>query len=250
MLDAFGPRRHELTLGEIADAAGVTAPSALRIGFTLVQAGYLVRNPVTKGYRLGPRALLLGREAGASMTLREIALPFLLTLRQATHEMIKLAVPSQTEVIVIDFLPSLRYPRAAARVGARMSMLGSSLGRAMLAWQSDENIKTILAAAREVRYTPKTFTKEMVCAELSRTRQRGYAVNDRGTNLTHRSVAAPVLDASGRAVAAINVSTSTYRVTLADLEQRFAHPLVHTAEAISAVIPTPPLGDDESFLTA
>jgi IclR family transcriptional regulator, pca regulon regulatory protein len=237
VLDAFGPERHELTLKEIAEAAQVTQPSALRIGYTLVQTGYLMRNPATRGYRLGPRALSAGLESLGSMTLPEIAEPYMVTLRDHTEELIKLAVPAGLEVVIVGRAPAPKHPAAGMYVGTRGSVLSSSLGRAVLAWQPEHIQTAVIAQAREMRLTPKTLPRSEIRREVERIRERGYALNDQGTTLDHRSVAAPILDASGKAVGAINLSMSVQRITLDELERAMAPQVVEAAAAISAVIP-------------
>lgn len=236
VLDAFGPRRHELSLADVAVAAGVSRPGALRIGHTLVECGYLVRNPATKGYRLGPRALSIGLPT-LTMALPDIAEPCLAALRNDVDETVKLAVPAGTEVVVIAHLTSLSFPSTTKAVGSRMPVTVSSLGRAVLAWQPRATIDAVIEAAEPHRWTAKTIPKSRLRAELERTCERGYAVNDQGTTVEHRSVAAPLRDASGRLIASINISTSARRTTLVQLERRLAPHLVRTAAAISSMLP-------------
>ncbi|WP_052848918.1 IclR family transcriptional regulator [Streptomyces avicenniae] len=237
VLDAFGPLRRELTLKDVAEAARVTQPSALRIGYTLVEAGYLVRNPGTKGYRLGPRALSVGLATLGAMTLPEIAEPYLTDLRNRTQENIKLAVPSGTNSVVVGRVPSYLHPDSTMYIGSTGKMHVSSLGRAILAWRSEEEIAAILERVEEERLTARTLTKPDVLAELEATRRRGYAVNDQGTTLDHRSVAAPLFGTDGRSLAAVNLSMSVQRISRADLEKEMAPLVVETARAISAVLP-------------
>jgi len=232
VLDAFGPRA-ELTLTEVAAAAKVSRPSALRIGHTLIECGYLVRNPATKGYRLGPRALSIGLPTA----LPDLAEPYLAALRDDTDETVKLAVPAGTEVVVVAYLTSLSFPSIRTVVGSRMPVTVSSLGRAVLAWQPRATIDAVIAAAEPRRWTAKTIPTDRLRAELERTRARGYAVNDQGTTVEHRSVAAPLRDAAGHPIASINISASARRTSLAQLERRLAPRLVRTAAAISAMLP-------------
>jgi len=236
VLDAFGPHRHELSLKEVAVAARVSQPSALRIGHTLIECGYLVRNPATKGYRLGPHALSIGLPT-LTMTLPDIAEPHLAALRNDIDETVKLAVPDGTEVVVIAHMTSLSFPSTTKAVGSRMPVTVSSLGRAVLAWQPRTTIDAVIEAAKPHRWTAKTIPKAHLRAELERTCERGYAVNDQGTTVEHRSVAAPLRDASGQLIASINISTSARRTSLVHLERRLAPQLVHAAAAISSMLP-------------
>jgi len=237
VLDAFGPGHHELTLKEVAEAVDVTPPSALRIGYTLIEAGFLVRNPSTKGYRLGPHALSVGLETLSSMTLPEIAEPYLVALRDSTDETVKLAIPTGTDVMIVARVASLSHPGTTNYIGSSVPMTLSSLGRAVLAWQPAATINAVLAAARTIRLTPKTMPKARLRQELEATRQRGYALNDQGTTVEQRSIAAPLLDASGRAIGALNLSVSAQRFSLSELERRLAPDVVRAARAVSSVLP-------------
>ena len=69
VLSAFAADRRELSLRDVAEAADVSTPSALRIGYTLVELGYLVRDPLTKRYRPGPKLLAVGMASLSSMSL-------------------------------------------------------------------------------------------------------------------------------------------------------------------------------------
>jgi DNA-binding IclR family transcriptional regulator len=80
------------SLKDVAAAAGVSQPSALRIAYTMVQAGSLVRKPRTKGYRLGPNAISTGLRTFGAVTLTQICETYLADLRDKTDETIKLAV--------------------------------------------------------------------------------------------------------------------------------------------------------------
>lgn len=237
VLDAFGPDRRELSLRELADAAGVTPASAFRIGYTLVEAGYLIRNTVTKGYRLGPRTLSLGLQTLSAMTLPELAEPHLTELRDTTDETIKMAVPAQGDVVIVARFASLSHPTTGSYIGARMPATISSLGRAVLAWEEPSTIDAVLTAAKAHRLTPRTLPKNALRQELKATKVRGYALNDQGTTMEHRSAGAPILSSEGHPIGSINISVSASRVTLAELERRLVPHLVGTAAAISTLVP-------------
>ncbi|MBS1692061.1 MAG: IclR family transcriptional regulator [Actinobacteria bacterium] len=236
VIDAFTPERPELTLRDLADAAGVSQPSAFRIGYTLVEMGYLVRNPVTKGYRLGPRVITAGLATLASLVLPEIAEPYLTDLRDRTDETVKLGIPAGQQVIVAGWYPSERHPHGD-HLGAALPIHASSLGRAILAGLPDQTARALLTTATMERLTPGTMTPTQAFRDLAEIRRRGYAINDQGTTSEHRSVAAALVDPKVGAVAAINVSVSAQRVSVADLQRQLAPLVVATARRISAVMP-------------
>lgn len=238
VLSAFGVSRLELSQKEIADVAGVTVPSALRIGHTLVQLGYLIRNPSTKGYRLGPKVLSLGMATLSSMPLPEICEPFLAALRDETEETVKLAVLQGTDVVYIARFTSNKYESGRVQVGTRLMGAVTSMGRAILSKTPPDVARRVLEDSHPERYTDKTKTDvDTVMAELAVAAERGYALNDQEVTMEHRSIAAPLLDASGRAVAAVNISVSAQRVSTYELVTRFAEPLMKTARDLSSMLP-------------
>lgn len=248
-LSAFSPERPELSLTEIAAAAGTTQTSALRIGYTLAEAGYVIRNPITKKYRLGPKILGVALATLSSMTLPELAEPYLVDLRNQTQESATLAVAAGPYAVVIARFSSRLHPASTIFIGTHIPIHACSLGRAILAWLPSDELESLLTISEDRRYTGKTIPPDKVRTELGRTRQRGYAVNDQGTTVEHRSVAAPLLNPDGRPVGAVNLSVSAQRVSLAQLERRLAPKLVECARAISASIPPQVHGDSSQLLS-
>lgn len=237
VLAAFEPGRHELSQAEIADVAGVTVPSALRIGHTLQSLGYLTRNPTTRGYRLGPKVLSLGRATLASMPLPTISDAPLRALRDATGETVKMAVLHDTEMVYIARYPSLRHPATSIYVGSRLEACTTSMGRAILARLPLDDARAIVERSRRVERTMRAKTDvDSIMDEVDTARQKGYAINDRSITLEHRSVASALLDSSGHPVAAINISVSVHRVTMAELRKRLAPAVVATADKISNLL--------------
>ncbi|MCK0176791.1 IclR family transcriptional regulator [Mycolicibacterium sp. F2034L] len=60
-------------VSELARRAGLTKPTCLGIVTSLTEAGYLVRDPADKTYRLGPSLITLGHRAQEAMRVRPAA---------------------------------------------------------------------------------------------------------------------------------------------------------------------------------
>lgn len=92
-----------------------------------------------------------------------------------------------------------------ANVGTRKSLHCAALGKAMLAYKSEEEISKIIDKIDFISYTYFTIkTKEKLIEELAEVRQRGYAKDDRENTLQQIAVAAPLFDHEGHVVAAIS----------------------------------------------
>jgi IclR family transcriptional regulator, pca regulon regulatory protein len=251
VLKAFTPERVELSLSEIAAVAGVTNPSALRIGHTLVELGFLVRNPLTKGYRVGPGVLTLGMASLASISLLEIAEPYCAQLRDDAGETVKLAVLHGSEMVYIGRFPSTRHPETgSAYVGSRLPAAQTCTGRAILALFEPAEARRIVEAGRLQRFTDKSLVSvDEVMDELDATRERRFSINDQGTTLEHRSAAAALVGPTGYPVGAINFSVSSQRVGVAELCDRLVPQLLATAAKISALLPVEPPQDVRQFMS-
>jgi IclR family pca regulon transcriptional regulator len=83
--------------------------------------------------------------------------------------------------------------------------------------------------------TAQTLTTESAIRnELERVRRQGYAIVDQELEQGLRSVAVPVRDHRGRAVAAVNVSAHATRKTLDGIRRELLPPLRATAARIES----------------
>src|SRR3954447_18743888 len=101
LLDAFSSERPELTLNELSRITGVPLSTTYRLASELVEWGGLERADGA-GYRIGIRMWELGSLAPRGESLRDVALPFMQDLYEATHENVHLAVRDGLEAVYID----------------------------------------------------------------------------------------------------------------------------------------------------
>lgn len=237
VLAAFAPSRPELSQREIAETAGVSVPSALRIGHTLVELGYLIRNPSTHGYRLGPKSLTLGMATLSSMSLPDIVEPKLAALRDRLGETIKIAVMQGTDVVYIGrYAPSGGY-LTNIQVGSTLHAAGTSIGRAILSRLPREEARAIVERTHLEKLTARSRVDvDSVMAAIDQARTLGYALNDQEITNDRRAVGVAIVDHDGRPVAGINVSVWSNQVTVEEL-LAFEPLLQQTAAEISGLIP-------------
>jgi IclR family pca regulon transcriptional regulator len=107
------------------------------------------------------------------------------------------------------------------------------MGRVLLADKPDEWLEAYLARTSLHGFTDHTITSAPgLRQELHKIKSRGWAVVDQELEEGVRSVAAPIRDADGKAVAAVNVSTHAGRRTLDSIVEDLLGPLLKTAERI------------------
>jgi DNA-binding IclR family transcriptional regulator len=197
-----------LTLSEIGDVLGLARSSTHGLVRTLLARGYLVRNGGRR-YHLGVRLIQLGLNVVDRLELRSAARGPLEMLVAATHDTALLAVPADGDLLYVDkVLSDARDVRTDPRVSSRKPIQCSSLGKALLAAVDDRSVAKIIGEVALERATDHSITdRDRLMADLARTRERGYAIDEQEALLGVWCVGAPVRDHTGRSIAAISLST-------------------------------------------
>jgi DNA-binding IclR family transcriptional regulator len=208
----------ELGVSEIGRRLGISKSTAHRLLTTLCQKGFVQQVAETRYYRLGIRLHELGELVASRNPLRDHALPLLESLRSQTGETVHLAVPEGGQMFYLERLESYQGLRFSSRVGRLRPIHLTSSGKAIAAFNP-----AVAKAACEggfERRTPRTIrTKDQFLRVLADTRARGYAFSIEEDEPGLASVAAPVLDRTGVARAAISVAGPAARVAGSHMDQ-------------------------------
>jgi DNA-binding IclR family transcriptional regulator len=247
LLECFGSGREELSLVELARGVGMTRSAAYRLVYTLAELGFLVRNSERKSYRLGPRVLSLGFTYLASQELGEIARPHLEALRDRTNCSAHLAVLDGTEIVYVARYADKKALTSRISIGTRFPAHATSMGRAILSHLPADEVRRRFNGRTLARFSAATpTTVKALVAMLEADRARGHIVSRSNFEAGIASVAAPIFDADGAPVAAINISTPETTVQGNVLETTIKDQVVHAAKTISEwlghrrVPPAPP----------
>lgn len=223
-----GPHR----LADVTAAAAVPKSSTFRILASLVEQGF-VRQDGEGRYAAGSRlralsALVAGGEpAGVDGVLDE--------LRRATGQTVHLAVRSGETITYIRKLESDQPFRTASRVGMRMPLHSTAIGKSILAHLPAGEVGRLVAAGLPA-LTPRTLTAPAALrAELERIRERGHALDDEENEPTIRCIGAAVLDPEGRPVGGVSVTTVTFLVAREQIEA-YAPALRAAARAMAPLL--------------
>ncbi|TDD68286.1 IclR family transcriptional regulator [Actinomadura rubrisoli] len=228
ILDAFALGDVRLNLSEICRRAGLPLATGHRLVGELVGGGFLERVP-DGTYRIGTRLWRIGSQASAVTGLRELALPHMEDLYEATHDNVQLAVLRDLRVLVVERLRGTRSVPVLTQVGATLPLHTTGVGKVLLAY-AEPAVREAVLAGELPRHAPRTITDP---AELRRSieqvRRSGYSMTRDEMTLGAASVGAPVRDADGRVVAALSLVS---RTRSADL-RRLLPPLTTAARALS-----------------
>ncbi|MEZ0168087.1 IclR family transcriptional regulator [Microvirga sp. TS319] len=234
VLKAFDGGWDALGLREIAGRSGISMGAAQRITHTLVRLGYLHKDERTRRYRLAVRMLDFAYHYFHASPLYEVAIPFVASARDDCRETINVAELDGPEVVAVIRMPSRRLMNPTSTIGRRLPAFCTAGGRAQLAWLPAEEAKVILD---KTNFQPRTqhtlIDRAEVEQRLTAARRDGFALVEEEVNHGEIALAAPILDGSGRPLAAVGVSTSTADWTAAAAREKLAPIVMQTARLIS-----------------
>ncbi|GAA4245297.1 IclR family transcriptional regulator [Dactylosporangium darangshiense] len=203
VLGAFDAEHRRLTLSDLARRAGLPLATAHRLAGELQRWGALER--VESGeYVIGRRLWDLGLLAPVQTGLREAAAPFLHDLYAATLATVHLAVRDGGEVLYLERLSGHASVPIVSKVGSRLPMHATGVGKVLLAYAPEEVLAAALGAL--TRVTPYTVTQPArLLDQLRRVRADGFATTAEEMTLGACSVAVPVRSPDGEVIAALGL---------------------------------------------
>jgi len=234
VLGAFGRQRPTMTLSEAAAVADLSRATARRVLRTLTQLGYVEQDGRT--FSLSPQILDLGFAYLSTQSWIDRALPLMRELSERLGESSSAAILQGNDIVYVGRVPARRIMSAALSVGSRLPALHTALGRIMFGYLDDAEIWRRLKSQRIEAYTPQTITDLQALFDRIRAdRAQRFSIVDEELERGLRALAVPVLDRSGQAVGAINLSTHSTRTTRNEMREHFLPELHRIAEQISSM---------------
>jgi IclR family transcriptional regulator, KDG regulon repressor len=233
VLKVFSHSEPELGISSIAQRLGLAKSTVHRLAVTLASESFLEQNPQNGRYRLGLSLFSLGALVRQRMDVSNQAHSLLGALRDQTQETVHLAILDETSIMYLYNMESSLAIGTRSYIGTRKPAFCTSEGRVLLAFNDPELVTEVLKEDL-VQRTPKTTTNpKALRAILEEVRRNGYATDDEESEIGMRSVAAPIRDISGSAIAAVGLAGPIQRLTKKEL-RRLVPQVITTAVAISA----------------
>jgi IclR family KDG regulon transcriptional repressor len=232
LLELFDRDHTEWGVREAATKLKIAKSSAHDLMSSLAELGFLNRTEENR-YRLGWRLVTLSETLLATTELRKEAHPVMEELAAQYQETIHLAVLDGTQAVYVNKLEGKQAVRVElTSLGARLYAHCSALGKVLLAYSSEEEVKRIIQTAGLPGFTPNTITDEVELAQaLAKIRKQGYAYDLEEILIDLCCVAAPIYNYTGQVIAAISMSIPAYRFRRSQTEYRDA--IVRAAKSIS-----------------
>lgn len=228
----FDREHAEWGVREVAVKLKIAKSSAHDLMSSLAKLGFLNKTEDNR-YRLGWRLVTLSETLLATTELRKEAHPVMEDLAVEFQETIHLAVLDDTQAVYVDKLEGRQAVRVElTSLGARLYAHCSALGKVLLAYQDEDEVKRIIQTAGLPRFTENTITdaKELL-QSLEKIQKQGYAYDLEEILPDLCCVAAPIYNHTGQVVAAISMSLPAYRFKRSQNE--FRDGVIRAAKKIS-----------------
>lgn len=214
ILNALAETADGASLTEIAQQVGLPASTTHRLLNTLQYDHFARFDPERALWSVGVQTFIVGNAFLRNRQLIQTARPHLRRLMHESGETANLAVLDEDRALCLYQVECGQMMRAMTRLGSRLPLHCSGVGKALLQTMSERRRARILHRHGLPRLTAKTITRPAdLEADLIRGRRLGYAVDDEEHAVGLRCVAATICDELNTAVAAISVSGPTARIT-------------------------------------
>ncbi|MEP4196207.1 MAG: IclR family transcriptional regulator [Aliishimia sp.] len=235
MLRSFQCGDKELSNTDFAERTGLPKATVSRLTYTLVKLGYLVVDPRKGTYRLGAGVLELGFGVLSSMDIDERADVELRALRDGPNSFITAAIGERhaLQSVYIAVQRSREEIALSMRIGSRLPLFYSSVGRAILAGSDEAEREHLLSQAKTA--DPDGHEKRVASTDraVSEYEAVGYCTGYGDWRPDVNAVAVPVFSVEGPRIYGMNVGGPTFHVKKKQLEKIYAPMLIEAAERLS-----------------
>jgi len=183
----------QIRLSEATRYLGVASSTAHRLLAMLTYRGFVRQDPVSKAYLPGPALTSVAFAIFGRIDIQATATPIMRGLSERLRETVHIGMLDGASVRFVAAVDGPTAVRVASRLGRTMPAHCTSTGKALLAQLSEPELRQLLPHEKLERITPRSIgSRAKLEAELSRVRERGYAVNREESEEGVASVAVPI----------------------------------------------------------
>ena len=234
LLEEFSGDVRELGVTELSRRLKLHKNNIFRLLATLELKGYVEQNKETENYRLGLKSLELGQTYLQQMGLVRQTRPILEELAKKCNENAGLGIVRDNSVVYLHVAETEQAVRVASRIGWRLPIYCSAIGKAQIAFKSETEIEKIISFDDMKKFTDNTITgKEEFLKHLREIREKGYAIDNEEYERGVKCAGVPVWDYTQHVVAGISVAGPAFRLTDDILKTKIIPAVLEAGKEIS-----------------
>jgi IclR family transcriptional regulator, KDG regulon repressor len=194
ILGAISSSSEGLGVSELAKDLKLAKSTVHGMTSALEELGAVMRDPLTKKFKLGFTLLEIGRSAYSQIDLKTSARPVIEELMEKTQTSVFLGILNWDHVTILDVVEASQDLKITAPVGSTIPLLAGAVGKVFLAIMPEEQAAKIVKSKGLPRFTANSIVDTPTFfQELIQVREKGYAVDDEEYIMGVRAVASPLI---------------------------------------------------------
>ncbi len=195
ILNAVSAVKDGLGVSELAKQLKMAKSTVHGMTSALEELGAVMRNPVTKKYKLGFTLLEIGRSAYSQVDLKAAARPITEELMEKTRTSVFLGIQNWDHVTILDIVEARQDLNITAPVGSTIPLLAGAVGKVFLASMDENQAFKHIKSKGLPQFTDNSIVDlDRYRNELKRVREKGYAIDDEEYIPGVRAVASPLME--------------------------------------------------------
>jgi DNA-binding IclR family transcriptional regulator len=227
-IEALARSPQGMTVSEVATVAGFSRPAATRLLEGLLSDAVIVRDPISKRYRLGLRLYEWSILAVQASTPVNIARKEFIKLSQEVGRECNFLVLEGLDAVLIERSEDIDGVPLNRPVPGRRLWFYTATGKAMVAHQPATTIKSIIDRTLKLKDEGQPSVEQLT-QDLDFARENGYAINVGVRPEGIVSVGVPIIGHSGYAVAGVGTF-----MPVADLESEEGSAIIAQMKATAS----------------
>ncbi len=204
-------RQRTIGLEELSREIQLAKPTVYRFLLTLQELGY-ARRAENDRWAITLKMFNVGSRALDHLDLHAAARPVAEELSDELGETVHMGVLDGDSAVYVLKIESKYQIRMYSRVGRRMPLYCTAIGKTLLAYMSDVEREAALTGVKLTAFTKNTITSRAALnAEFAQIRKQGYALDDEEREEGLHCIGAPIFDFTGAVVATLSVSWPGFR---------------------------------------
>lgn len=219
ILELLSEHNDGLGVTEISVKTNLHKSTVHRLLKALIAKDFVVQEEVNNLYKVSMKLYEMGSKKIVDIDILKASKPYTRDLMNKLNEIVHLVIRDNTDIIYIDKVEADNTIRMASRVGQRSPMYCTSVGKSMLAFMDNKEVKEVWDASEIIKLTQNTIISfNEFKEELIKIRQLGYAVDNEENELGVRCIGATIFNQKGEVEGAISISGPANRIPVDRVE--------------------------------
>jgi len=213
ILEILKDERDGLGVTELSTHLEVSKSTVHRLLMSLLKKNFVKKDKNSGKYILGLKLIELGQIVSENIDIRKLAYPYLVQLVEILDETVHLASRDNNKIVYIDKIESSSSIQMYSKIGKRVPLHCTGIGKAILAFLPEEEVLHALEQIQLTRYTDNTIVKkEELLKHLKSIEKKGYSIDNEEHEKGIRCVAAPIFNYNKEVIAGISVTSLSVKL--------------------------------------